>query len=384
MLTEYAMTFISLEIVYIAIVIYVAIKTNNNIGTIAEMKHLRFIEGLFIIQAVTQLFWIADDMGLFTMPRVISWIVNFAYVLALGLSLFEWLCFVAENVRYSGKTRLWRFVIRLQTVIAVVHMLFIASSFWTGWVFYIDKAGAYQRGNLVWLNVLLCYSHWIWTVLLMLLNLKNTGREVRTQLQKLLLVSLLPVFGGVLQYLFYNVPFMESAGMLCIFFVFTVLQNNQIKTDALTGLNNRAQFERDYDRMVSKADSEPFVLMIADINQFKQINDTYGHLAGDQALLLVAEGLKQCGKRHPSLGIYRYGGDEFVLLIPQKDIQNVSDLGDEINTALAEAKSKTSLAFDIVFSVGYEVVKDKNVDEKKVFESADRMLYEAKRKLKAQ
>ena len=86
--------------------------------------------------------------------------------------------------------------------------------------------------------------------------------------------------------------------------------------DALTGLANRRQFEltitREIDR-VARA-GEPALVLMADIDHFKRVNDTYGHPAGDQVLRVVAEALQDCVR--PMDTVARYGGEEFAIILP--------------------------------------------------------------------
>lgn len=90
--------------------------------------------------------------------------------------------------------------------------------------------------------------------------------------------------------------------------VFVKVQNRQIATDALTGLNNRHQFNRQLARMLRRADrSVGFSLIIIDIDRFKAINDTYGHVCGDGAIIQVAEILKESSKQM-DVFLARFGG----------------------------------------------------------------------------
>ena len=86
--------------------------------------------------------------------------------------------------------------------------------------------------------------------------------------------------------------------------------------DALTGLANRRQFEltitREIDR-VARA-GEPALVLMADIDHFKRVNDTHGHPAGDQVLKVVAEALQDCVR--PMDTVARYGGEEFAIILP--------------------------------------------------------------------
>ncbi len=86
--------------------------------------------------------------------------------------------------------------------------------------------------------------------------------------------------------------------------------------DAMTGLANRRQFEltitREIDR-VTRA-GEPALVLLADIDHFKRVNDTYGHPAGDQVLKVVAAALQDCVR--PMDTVARYGGEEFAIILP--------------------------------------------------------------------
>jgi diguanylate cyclase (GGDEF)-like protein len=87
-------------------------------------------------------------------------------------------------------------------------------------------------------------------------------------------------------------------------------------TDALTGARNRGAFERAYVReaeMCRRYD-QPLAFMMIDVDKFKQINDAHGHVAGDEVLRNVVELLSDCVRKVDS--VYRYGGDEFVILMP--------------------------------------------------------------------
>jgi len=154
-------------------------------------------------------------------------------------------------------------------------------------------------------------------------------------------------------------------------------------TDSLTGLFNRRYFNYIYDREVKRAKrAKKYIsFMMIDIDYFKQYNDTYGHIAGDNTLKQVALSIRECFRR-PSDFVFRLGGEEFGVLLFGVDEHNSAKLAKEL-CAKVKAKNiehKNSKVADIVtVSVGViSCVADESLDEEILIKKADDMLYKAK------
>ncbi|MCA9217883.1 MAG: diguanylate cyclase, partial [Planctomycetales bacterium] len=111
--------------------------------------------------------------------------------------------------------------------------------------------------------------------------------------------------------------------------------HTQATTDPLTGVSNRAEFERVYQRLLesSRDAGSPCSIVLSDIDRFKQINDVYGHQAGDQALVNFAALLQSCTR--PGDLVARYGGEEFVLLCAGCDNATAARRAEQIRRELA-------------------------------------------------
>lgn len=98
-------------------------------------------------------------------------------------------------------------------------------------------------------------------------------------------------------------------------------------TDGLTGLHNRRCFDERLvrDWALTQRSRRPLALMLLDVDHFKRYNDTYGHLAGDQVLVRVAQALRSQARR-PGDFVARYGGEEFVLLLPETDARGAAEV----------------------------------------------------------
>lgn len=152
----------------------------------------------------------------------------------------------------------------------------------------------------------------------------------------------------------------------------------QALLDELTGLPNRRQLVNDYeDYCYTSKEDEHLVLVMIDLDNFKMINDTYGHDRGDQVLKCLSEVFKDRLREHDH--IYRYGGEEFVVSLKDIKIENAKVLLDKINE---QFKLMTFKRFDheITFSGGMILVKDHGVPSSlsRHLKRADDLLYKAK------
>jgi diguanylate cyclase (GGDEF)-like protein len=151
--------------------------------------------------------------------------------------------------------------------------------------------------------------------------------------------------------------------------------------DGLTGLINHQQFKEVLDTELSRANryKHPLTLIFADIDHFKRINDTYGHLAGDYALKVVAKCLKDSVRTCDVVS--RYGGEEFGVILPETPLEGAVVLAERLKKALSELqmdyegrKLSVTLSFGIApFLQNRDITRDELIKE------ADDALYQAKR-----
>ena len=148
-------------------------------------------------------------------------------------------------------------------------------------------------------------------------------------------------------------------------------------TDHLTGLANRRRFERQLEREAARTEryGHPFCLLLVDIDNFKDVNDTHGHDAGDEALRLVANVI-QSGTRGIDTGA-RIGGDEFAVILPETSLAR----GLEVAERLRASIGALGLARDgrLSASVGVAELPACAVGGGGLRAAADAALYEAKR-----
>ena len=148
--------------------------------------------------------------------------------------------------------------------------------------------------------------------------------------------------------------------------------------DALTGLVNRAQFMKDLTYATARArrSRAPLAVLYIDLDGFKEVNDTLGHLAGDQLLTLVADRLRSCARAADLCA--RLGGDEFTLLSEGSSVDGLQVLASRIVTDLSQPYDLEGRSTRIGTSIGIAIFNDDTGAEALLLR-ADAALYVAKR-----
>lgn len=153
-------------------------------------------------------------------------------------------------------------------------------------------------------------------------------------------------------------------------------------TDVLTGLGNRYLLTQHAPLVVKEASGklQKIAVGVLDIDCFKQHNDTYGHIKGDWCLKRVAEILRDTlGKAGT---VYRFGGDEFVMLFPKGKREQIEQVAEQIKECLREAKienENSTVASEVTISQGYACfIPKRNEDLDAIIERADKALYYVK------
>ncbi|MBD3316409.1 MAG: diguanylate cyclase [Chitinivibrionales bacterium] len=151
--------------------------------------------------------------------------------------------------------------------------------------------------------------------------------------------------------------------------------------DGLTGLNNHRRFQQLLREAITRSGryQEPLALVIADIDYFKKVNDTYGHRFGDTVLKIVAAKL-QSGIREGIDSAARYGGEEFALVLEKMDAQSAVETVDRIRLQVSEMLFQTPQGKEITItmSFGIAIYMQHGRHQETLIQNADKALYRAK------
>ncbi|MEL0107628.1 MAG: diguanylate cyclase [Rhodospirillaceae bacterium] len=151
-------------------------------------------------------------------------------------------------------------------------------------------------------------------------------------------------------------------------------------TDPLTGVATRqamyARLEQEQQR--SKRSGQPSSIVMADVDRFKEVNDTYGHLAGDKVLQAFAHYLLD--HLRPYDQVYRYGGEEFVLLLPNATPEQAKRIIERVRRGLMNQRTRIGNGSVVQITASFGITQlIYDISSKTAIEYADRAMYESKR-----
>ncbi len=198
-------------------------------------------------------------------------------------------------------------------------------------------------------------------------------------------LALLPLFfqQESLGYVAFDGKNLEPLGMIVIQLA-TAIRSAQLHTkvlglsltDSLTEVYNRRFFEilieKETDR--SRRYSRDLTVIIADIDWFKKYNDTFGHLAGDEALREIARCIRDGARRGLDV-VTRYGGEEFAVILPETDGEGAWVVAEKIRQSIGQS---SRFLRRLTISLGIASMHGNRVDAKTLIDQADRALYQAK------
>lgn len=236
-------------------------------------------------------------------------------------------------------------------ILFFINSVASVSSIFTGLFFNIDSLNIYQRGEFYWIHILFTYSLLIYSIYIIIKNRKSIEKSV---FYSLIQFPIPITIGATIQVFHYGASYAWSGMMLSLLIVYFNIQDRSLNTDYLTGVYNRRQLDN-YIKSKIKTSSKKssFSAILLDINNFKEINDNFGHDVGDDALKDAVEIIKKSLRQNDMVA--RYGGDEFLIIM---DINNYNILKNtveriKVNTNYFNTNNKKP--YHISFSMGYAI-----------------------------
>ena len=295
---------------------------------------------------------------------------------------FVFFCFTIEkNQLASTRKRHVMLLILLPEFITVTLILLTP---WTGWIFSLSEADTLIHGPAYPVMLFSSSMYLVVVVVLAIHNITTAHTISKKRYSAALLLSvLIIILFVILDDLLLKASILPAAVFAVIIVIFINMQESHINSDALTGMNNRRKADEYLSGQLSfVTDDNPLYLFMCDLNGFKSINDVYGHLEGDEALIISGNTLKRTISHYSGFAA-RFGGDEFLLSIrPSKGVPlDPEALIGAVNQELGEQAKAKNKPYSLSMTIGYAVCADRNEALNSCIGRADQMLYQRKREL---
>lgn len=291
---------------------------------------------------------------------------------------YEWFCYVIGFVYPRHQlTKMGRLLSLLPSLLANLLVLLTPLN---GWIFYFTSENVYHRGPLMLLTFIIDALYLgVCTVLLIKEYMNPNATRRRSEYLGLLYAPLPMFIGNILQICFYGLTIVWIASAVSLMVLYTEDQNEQSSRDALTGLYNRRQTDAQLSWELSRKrpNDDYLIVSMIDIDSFKKINDTYGHLTGDEALTCVAQILTDNFRKTDFIG--RYGGDEFLMIGHTKHKDDAKLIFQRLKKKLDDSNFSGAHPYNLSASIGYVVCEPQaHLTMDDVLSEADQKMYEVK------
>ena len=366
--------YIITEIYCIAFSVTILFHLNSSICSEHEVRLLRYMFITNITMIIPDLVLLPSEDGYYYVSAIVANFFDFIMLASVSLGCFFWFRYIEDRLQPKYiKNKYYKKLIFLPIIVVVV---FEFVSIFNGVVFYTDDKGVYQYGPVFILTGIVDYFYLLIPTINAVINAITTHSKAnRREYITYAAYMIAPLTAGIFEDYIPTVPILSLNIFLVINLLFDMIQSKQIYNDALTGLNNRSRLNIYLDdRIKNASERRPVTLFMIDVNRFKQINDEYGHLEGDNSLKLIATALRTAGDRYNGF-VARYGGDEFCIITDGNDtppvdiIKNITVILDKEQNNIPDRKYSVSV------SIGYAVCKGEKISSSSLVKEADESLY---------
>ena len=336
---------------------------------------------ILIFDAIT---WVMDGLE-FSCSEELFLVSMMIYYCLVPLPSLFWLLYTDVKL-HADQQRLKRLLI-LYSIPCVISTILVLTTLKTGWIFTIGSDGVYYRGPYMVVIILLTYVYLGGALAMAIRERCREKNPDRIKVCRYLIFFPIPtIILSFVQVELYGVTLIWICMAVSLLIIFINVQSEQISKDTLTGLLNRGYLDSYLDRILTTSKGRPevrakYFAMIVDMDDFKQVNDTFGHVEGDKLLVAAANLLKQSCRLDDV--VTRMGGDEFFIIGQRDNRDEVLCLRDEILDNVRLYNERSNEPYSMCMSLGFAML-DKQIKRPDQFiTAADINMYRNKEKKKA-
>jgi diguanylate cyclase (GGDEF)-like protein len=259
----------------------------------------------------------------------------------------------------------------------VIHLVLLTLNPFFDIFFSVDANNNYVRGSLFILHVIISYSYFLMAYIH---ALRHHDKLSKRDFYPLVAFPFIPAIGGIIQVLYYGTLLIWPSVTLGLLIIHLFMQTRLILIDALTELYNKREFNKKvFEITKRKPKNNQYGGIVIDIDDFKSVNDTYGHSVGDDALKTFGNILEK--SFDDNTFVARIGGDEFAAIMKTEKLTSLKAVIGLIEENVEKLNETKQFPFSLSFSYGarmYDPHDEK--DFKSFIEALDQYMYSHKKR----
>ncbi len=375
---QFFVAYLICDTLCMVLTIIIASHVSRDIGSETQMRYFFLVLTAYLIFTFFDVVWgFVAYSGLVQVSGVVLSVVNGLSLSAIGFAAYYWFCFTFARFNVKAMdSRSMRMITAIPAAsVPVVHVI----GYFTNQNVITLSDGTWTYG-ICHLAITVVQLSYILAATVMALHRYRRASSRSERRMSLIFVSFMVPFvvAGIVDSFVINTPVATACMMVSLTFVMMSMQESRISTDALTGLNNRRRADEFFEESMTRVSHEhPLCLFLIDIDDFKNINDTYGHLEGDNALKMTATMLRTVCSQVNAFAA-RWGGDEFLVIRTDAADIEPSNVVELIGTTLANVVHEDQAEYDMTCSVGYAFCDSSDEECSSIIAKADAMMYASK------
>ncbi len=364
---KYMTVDLNIFMVLLLLIIITMINSKQSYKSYSTRLFLRLCWSTILLLTLDALTWLLNGYDF-----VFNYVSIYAFYLFETLPLIAWLCYLDYHLHQSEK-RLRKRWFYLHPAI-VIFIILIVNAF-TDFFFYFDENHMYQRGPGI--PVIMGINFAV-LLLMIFIALKQRKQLEKRVFHVLVMFGILPIIGGIAQMFVYGASVLWNAVALAVISVYIFLETQKELRDYLTGLLNRQQIDDlIFSRIIDYEKQGGFAVIMLDMDDFKYINDLFGHKEGDRALIRLSEILYHSVKSIDRVA--RFGGDEFLILLEENRTEKIIEVIERIQELLETENRSNNRPYSLSVSTGYSIYSpERHEDAHELLVEADGRMYSDK------
>lgn len=372
--------YIELNVFCILVLGYILLQARN-VSSELSRHAFRAGTGMTILFVLTDMLWQTGGNGGIAMSiHLLHFLKGSYFVVTSFMCWFWFLYFEARRDREVFKNRK---NILMTGMLSAALLFLILLNIFTGVLYHYEADGTYVRGPLFILTYVLSYPYALAAIVRPFRDALHSRSYIdRDELVFLASFPIPTAIAGFFQYFHPQLPLAAPAITLSVLIIFSHTNETRVSLDALTGLNNRRVLFRQTAKLMESFDyTHKLYLIMCDVDDFKDVNDTYGHVEGDKALQRIADALRQPFLETGKRGVLaRYGGDEFTIVLPVDYSAEIPAFMKKVEDRLKALNTASGAPYDLKISMGAVAYQESFITVQQFIAAADEELYKVKSK----